>query len=399
MHSRPARLTLSALGWIALGAAAFFIVHAQQQTEQRRASLQAFEASAHDTAEALGDVQSGQQAYVAPGQQASEWTAKVNAALQTANTGIESLRASAASQDAGPALLEANTALTQLKNVDRQARERIANGELHAAADLIFTDAADAVAGATSNIDAAVAAEQQATSALEASKRQVQQASALAGAGAASVMLLLLGLARPRSRAEGGDESETRTEQRDDTLHVVPDVVAVSPHAGSAKVESPAALERIAEICVGAGRARDAADLSPLLAQAADVLKARGIIVWLGSTGGADLRPVLAHGYTERTLSRIPTLARGADNAVATAYRLGELQIVESRPGGSQGTIVAPLLAPDGCIGAVTAEVRDAGEQSPINRALTQILAAQLAGLLAAAATAAETPGSQVAAG
>jgi hypothetical protein len=152
------------------------------------------------------------------------------------------------------------------------------------------------------------------------------------------------------------------------------------------------ALVAIAPICTEFGRVRDAAQVKGLLEQAASVMNARGVIVWLGSTEGADLRPVLAYGYSDSTLARIPTIARSADNAAATAYRTSEVQIVSSRPGGSQGAIVAPMLAGDGCIGALSAEIRDREERSESTRSVAVILAAQLAGVLASAAESAATP-------
>ena len=57
---------------MALGAAAYFTVHTQQQVDQRRASLRLFESSARDAADALDDAQAGQQAYVGAGQDPQE---------------------------------------------------------------------------------------------------------------------------------------------------------------------------------------------------------------------------------------------------------------------------------------------------------------------------------------
>ncbi len=148
------------------------------------------------------------------------------------------------------------------------------------------------------------------------------------------------------------------------------------------------ALKKLAALCTEFGRVRDGDQLKVLLEQAAGLLNARGLIVWLGNTAGADLRPVLAFGYSDSTLARIPTIARVADNAAAAAYRTGEVQIVKSKPGASQGAVVAPLLGMDGCIGALTAEIRDRGEELDTTRALSLILAAQLAGVLASAADA-----------
>jgi hypothetical protein len=75
-------------------------------------------------------------------------------------------------------------------------------------------------------------------------------------------------------------------------------------------------------------------------------------------------------------------IMRSADNAAAAAYRTGQMQIVLARPGESNGAVVAPLLSTDGCIGALSAEIRGGGESSESVQALAAIFAAQLAGVL-----------------
>jgi len=59
------------------------------------------------------------------------------------------------------------------------------------------------------------------------------------------------------------------------------------------------------------------------------------------------------------------------------------MQIVRQRPGVSNGALAAPLLAREGCIGALTAEIKNGGETSAGVQAIAAILAAQLAGILA----------------
>ena len=121
-----------------------------------------------------------------------------------------------------------------------------------------------------------------------------------------------------------------------------------------------------------------------VLGRAADMLDASGLVVWLGTPTGSDLRPVLAHGYSDQALARMPTVPRSADNAAAAAYRSSTLQIVLSRPGSTAGAVVAPLLGPDGCIGALSAEIASGGEGSEAVQALATLFAAQLAAVLAA---------------
>ena len=392
MRSRPAKLTLSALAWIALGAAAFFTVTLQQRIDHRRTALRAFESTARDAADALDDVQAGQQAYVAVGQDASEWVAKVATYLQTASASIDTLRSTALSGSSGPVLLEASTSLTQLASIDRGVREHMAAEDNQAAADAVFSDGADALASAVSNVEAAIAAEQQSADAFETTERRAQVYALGGVAGLVAIILALLGFAPSAAAAdtdadgavpESGAFAALAHEAVFDRTPIEPPVLE-SSHAGA----SDESLNTLAALCTEFGRVRDAGQLKGLLEQAASVMNARGLIVWLGSTTGADLRPVLAYGYADATLARIPTVARSADNAAATAYRTGHVQIVKSRPGAAQGAVVAPLLVADGCIGALTAEIRDRAEESATTRALAQILAAQLAGVLAAAADA-----------
>ena len=157
-------------------------------------------------------------------------------------------------------------------------------------------------------------------------------------------------------------------------------------------------LKAAADVCTDLGRVQDLDELRNLLGRVARVIEANGAVVWLGSTAGADLRPVLAHGYSTQTLARMAAVPKSADNAAAAAYRTGTLQIVLSQPGGSSGAIVAPLLSPDGCIGALSVEIKGGGETSDSVQALAGIFAAQLAGVLAASATeAASSPENQAA--
>jgi hypothetical protein len=46
-----------------------------------------------------------------------------------------------------------------------------------------------------------------------------------------------------------------------------------------------------------------------------------GRMAW--QSRGADLQPVIAHGYSDQVLSLMRPVARTADNAAAAAYRSG----------------------------------------------------------------------------
>jgi len=141
-------------------------------------------------------------------------------------------------------------------------------------------------------------------------------------------------------------------------------------------------MRSAADLTTEFGRVRDLQDLSRLLGRAADLMDASGVVVWMGTTSGGDLRPMISHGYSPQVAARMPLVPRHADNAAAAAYRTGKMQIVLSRPGGSNGAIVAPILVADGCIGAFSAEIRSGGETSETIQALATMSAAHLAAIV-----------------
>src|SRR5207244_2581815 len=88
----------------------------------------------------------------------------------------------------------------------------------------------------------------------------------------------------------------------------------------SARAVSPI-LKNAAHLCTELARVTSLEDLTMLLGRAGEMLDASGVVVWLGTPAGADLRPVLAHGHSDQALARMPTVPRSADNAAAAAYR------------------------------------------------------------------------------
>ena len=145
---------------------------------------------------------------------------------------------------------------------------------------------------------------------------------------------------------------------------------------------APGFLKAAADLATDFGRVQDLGDLKQLIARAATLTEASGVVVWLGNSQGGDLRPVLTHGYSPAVVTRLAPVPRSANNAAAAAYRSGTLQVVPSQPF-SSGAIVAPILGPEGCIGALSAEFRGAEASEPV-QAFAAIVAAHLAGVLGA---------------
>src|SRR5262245_45735953 len=91
MQSRAVRLTCSAAAWLALGAAALFLLQSERQLANAAGAVRAFDASARATADALGDVRAAQQAYVAAGQDGAIWMRKVATIVDTVTTTVGEL--------------------------------------------------------------------------------------------------------------------------------------------------------------------------------------------------------------------------------------------------------------------------------------------------------------------
>jgi GAF domain-containing protein len=413
MRSRAARLSLSATAWIALGVAAYFLVTTEQKISGRGAALRTFDLHAREVTFALADARAGQQAYVAAGQSSTYWMPKVTTLVQEVANMVDALRGSAVSGAARTALLEASASIADFGNIDKRVRDYLGAGESLMASDVVFSEGGDAAARASLQVETARIEEHQAFDADEAALRRLQ-AYAIGGAvGLSALILAIFGLARapraemaeatgltpdPAISVDPAISAETTSSEEaidgdDMPLHRP----AASQDARPGPIEqiasepataSSLALKAAAELCTEFGRLHDLADLKMLLGRAARLLDASGLVVWLGNTSGADLQPVMAHGYSDPVLELMRPVPRTADNAAAAAYRSSTLQVVTSRPGQSLGAVVAPLLSADGCIGALTAEIRDGRERSEDVQSLASIFAAQLAGVLTPTAAA-----------
>jgi hypothetical protein len=385
MRSRTAKFTLGVVAFIVFGAEAFFLVYSEKQIADLQGRVRAFDLHARETTDLLADLRPAQQAYVAAGQGIAFWMPKVAATRETATKALASLREVATSSAAKTALDEATTSIGEFGAVDTRAREYLKAGQQLMAADVVFTEGAETATAAARHVEAARLEEHQALDASEAAIRR-QEGFGLLGAGIVGALVILLLAAAKSAHVElassaGRDEQIDQVRPADEgfSLREQP------PAQTSSRVVSPL-LKVAAEVCTDFGRVQDIEELKNVLGRAARVIEANGAVVWLGSTAGADLRPVLAHGYSSQTVARMQSVPKSADNAAAAAYRTGALQIVLSKPGGSTGAIVAPLLSPDGCIGALSVETKGGGETSDSIQALAGIFAAQLAGVLAASA-------------
>jgi hypothetical protein len=139
-------------------------------------------------------------------------------------------------------------------------------------------------------------------------------------------------------------------------------------------------LPAMADVCTRLARAIDGREVTMLLADAARLLDAVGMIVWQWDPMTTALRPSLACGYSDSVVARLPEVRTGDENAVAFAFRSGEQCVVD----GACGTeaVVVPSLGVGGCVGVLAIELRPGTRKRESVCAFTNILAAQLAMLL-----------------
>jgi hypothetical protein len=400
MRSRVARLTCGAVAWIALGAAAFFIIQSEKQIAEVRATVRAFDVHAREATDGLADLRASQQAYVAAGQGVAFWMPRVATTLDTVTSTIASLRQAAKSAEARSALDEAWRTVAEFGAIDRRARNYIKTEQQLMAADVVFTEGGETALTAARQVESARVAEHQALDASEAARR-TQQALAMAAAAALAALLIMLLVPAARLEAPSTDSlaspgsgwltEAARSAGAPASFGNEP-LPRASPSDAPSVPSRPAGpvLKAAAQLCTDFGRVSDLDELRGLVARAADVMDASGLVVWLGDAAGGDLRPVIAHGYSNQVLARTPAVPRSADNAAAAAYRVGQLQIVLARPGSASGAVAAPLLSSEGCIGTLSAEIRGGGETSDSVQALATIFAAQLAGVIATTPEASE---------
>ena len=407
MHSRALRILLLIVCICSVAAAAIFVRSIEATLTARGAALRDFDRLAREATAAAADARAAQQAYVALGQGADYWMSKADATRERLTAVLATLEPSAADASSRSTIGQAVAAVTEFANVDARVRQYLKNDELFMAADIVFSEGGAAAEGVRQHIERALAEEHVAFDRFEADNRQVEIAAAGGAAGIVLFVTAILALVRSnapvdvepvslsrlapsagdRQIAGSASAADRDLPLRDGELLRNPRAAIAAQPADLPGHVTPVALDSVAQICTGIGRVSDQEALMRLLSQAAEVLGASGLVLWVGteSESGSELRPALAHGYSPDIVSRIPAVPRSANNAAAAAYRSGTLQIVLSQSGSrSKGAIVAPVLSADGCVGVLSAEIRGGGEASATVQSLAAIFAAQLAGVVAA---------------
>ena len=192
------------------------------------------------------------------------------------------------------------------------------------------------------------------------------------------------------------DHADDMPAPADDPVEVISAAAMLAsteaPQAIEASANTPPTLAElpqpdlfaVAHLCTELGRVDRTSDVAPLLQEAARILDAVGIVVWISDPDATELFPALAHGYSDHVLAQLPRVGRDTNNATAAAFRSAQTCIVNSS-GLVSGALVIPLLTPVGCEGVLAIELQHGREEREPVRALATIFAAQLATLIGAA--------------
>lgn len=389
MKRRATRI-LTALALIA--AAAAFTHQAITRSQAVSDAAEQLAAISGDAARAdlaLAELNAAERGYVAPGQGLDFWAARIDEQLAIARETLESLGAS-----------DALMRLRDFQEIDDRARQYVGARQQSLASDLIFADGFEIVGAARNELALAVAARRASLTGARDRDRRIHLAS-LAGLGVCALIASLLLLRTPKgdevarpvaemapapsltsSISASEDSIGAALDASLDRFEPIEPIEPIEPQPEPTEPTEPAeprnvSLPAAADICVDLGRLLDARDLQAVLGRIAEVLGARGLVIWLADQATASLTPALTHGFAPAVVARMGALSIDEDNATSTACRTKTMQIVT-------GALAAPLLTPEGCTGVLAAEFRDGRERASDVQSLTRIVSAQLASGIAA---------------
>lgn len=382
MKYRLVRVIVLLLAMATVGAAGYSIFDLERRAAAERIAQQSFRDRTKSILTSIFEVTAGQRSYVAAGQGHPFWTARVTKLLVGMDTAVRDLRSTLRSEAAASAVDSAAIALENFRKLDARAQEYVSQNQQLLASDLIFSDGLEMTGTAATQIETTLTQEIRARDETLRTLRR-QQASVAAGAGGflLFVTLLLVPIPRRRDSTTGAGRPEPAVSEL--TVRTFGDASVRQKFEVDAGLDA-LDLAAAARLCTELGRVMETREVPPLLARAAEILDASGLVVWVSDRAGVELRPVLSHGYPDKVVAQMRNIPRDAQNAAALAFRSAQLRVVAGTDL-TNGAVVAPLMTPAGCVGVLAAELRHGSEQREATCALATIMAAQLATLMGAA--------------
>jgi GAF domain-containing protein len=315
----------------------------------------------------LDTVVTAQQSYVTP--YPEQDPSRVPELIGQVRSDTERLRPDVRSIEAGRALQSVAAAVATLQDVEARAQEHVRLGQDLMASDLIFSEGRASDEAIASGLRMVRAGENEAYATARADTLDLLWTVAIAVATLWTLgLILLVRMASPAVREDAPSFAPAHS------------LLAISPPLEEPAPAAHPDLQTAADVCTAMGRLNRAEDLPELLQQAATVLNASGVVVWMAA--GEELFAAAAFGYPAQVIRKLGPINRSAINATAAAWRTNTLQAV-SGDHGTRGALAAPMLGPDRCIGVLAVEVAEGQDTDAATRAVTMMFAAQLAAALA----------------
>jgi hypothetical protein len=364
---------------VAIGSvAAYLLKDLDARINTQRASSDSLRDRAVELSSTMAEIRAAQVAYVARGQGEGFWMGHVASLLALAEKQAADFDGTLTAPNARSIFGSVAAALQNFRTIDGRVREFVVGGNSLLAADLIFSDSLESTATASAQLTAALNEELQVVGGHTAAMRRRQASIAVAAGASLVALMLVLGF----SGSLAGNALQSHP-----AAPVIEPVRFEAPLPRAKPAITPKLLNT-AQLCSELARVSDGTQLTHLLERTARVLDASGIIVWVADAAGRELRPAMAHGYTDQVMAKMGGILREANNAAAAAYRSAEIRTVAG-DNGANGAVIAPLLTADGCIGVLSAELKGGSEKDESSQALAAIFAAQLATLVSPPAAAA----------
>ncbi len=334
---------------------------------------------------AVASIRAGQAGYTAANQVPASWMSRVDAELERLDASMSARRAKASPETAAR-WEQAAQALGALKNADGSARVWVERGDRAQAAETVFVDGSGAADRLVAQL-AALRALEADTAVATGRTRELLRLGASAAA-----FLVMLGIAGYLGRTLGS-AAPKRAPSTAEMIRDLPPPVkntapappppppAAIPVTSAAMLQRPVAWGATAELCVDFARLLDSRDVPALIERAANLLDAKGIMIWSADAAATQLQPSLCHGYGENVLRRIRPLQVQDDNITSLAFRTVQPQTMPGAALGDSAAIAVPLITSTGCVGVLAAEVRQS-RPHPDVVPLARIIAAQLSTLV-----------------
>ena len=348
----------------------------QELDAERSFSALGWELNGH-----ISELRTNQQAYVAAGQNRLHWMQKVTEQLDTVDISLTTLAQLATAASTVGSLENAQVAINDFARMDTRARDHSDLGQDLMASDLLFTDGPELALIAMTHIDRALKTERDARDTATTAHRK-SQGVALAAAMGTSVLVTLLLLpvsARPIEESSGSIGQKDVHVPSDGPLTII--ATPTDETVITAGISPTLDLQLAAKLCTDLGQLSNTSQLNVILARAAQIFNASGIIVWILDASKNSLRPAVGHGYSETTLARFGSVSCDDDNVTALSFRDAQIHIVPA-DSSSLGAIAAPIVSMSGCIGVLSMELQGGWELNEDVQATAAILTAQLSTLV-----------------